>query len=357
MMCSAKFDPEYMSQHRSKNNWTASKILQSPIQGTKAVMMADAETVQKRCVQTFRLLTAICLLLLGLATHAVAQGGKRLILKDGSWQGITQYEVRGDRARFFSSQRGEWEELPKELVDWTATEKWNEGQEESFKQLSQFDAEEEAESKAETANLPAVAPGLKLPLTGGVYLLDTLSGRPSLDELTQDGSELNSDLRSALNRRASNRQQFELKRPHAHVQAHVPLPEIFVNIAIDEKPDEQPIALTERFRILRLESKTDSRVLARVEVSVLGKQNQSQQFVSTHTEGFHQGWLKIIPLGALEPGEYALVEMLGPNQFNSYVWDFGVNPNAPANPNPRKPASSANDKTSNVSPEAEPQRK
>lgn len=303
-------------------------------------MMADAETVQRVCTRTFRLFTAICFILMALATYTVAQASKRLILKDGTWQDITHYEVRGDRARYFSSQRGEWEELPKELVNWKATEEWNAGVEKSLEthRSEAEDAEEEAEHKAEAASLPTVAPGLTLPVTGGVILLDTFSAQPLLNELTQNESARNSDLRSAINRKAFLKQQFELRGPHARVQAHVPAPEIFVNLDID-KDSEQELALADRFRILRLEAQKDSRVLARMEVGVLGKQSQSEQLVPTRIESLTQGWSKIVPLGALEPGEYALVEMLGPNEFNSYVWDFGVNPDAPANPNSRKPES------------------
>ena len=151
-----------------------------------------------------------------------------------------------------------------------------------------------------------------------------------------------------IDRKATIRQQFELKGPHARVQVHVPLPEIFVKINVDQEPnaDEQhakPIVAADRFRILRLEPTEASRVLGKVEVSVLGKQRQSQQFVSTRIESISGGWLKVIPVGNLDPGEYALVEMLGQNEFNSYVWDFGVDPKAPDNPNAEKPESPANE--------------
>src|ERR1700694_1896012 len=152
-------------------------------------MMADADTAQRACTSRFRLFTAICFILVGLATYAVGQSGKRLILKDGTWQGITQYEVRGDRARYLSSQRGEWEELPKALVDWKATEEWNAGLKEKSPELRDFyseEAEEEAEHKVEGANMPTAVPGLKLPVTGGIFILDKFSAQTSLDELTQN---------------------------------------------------------------------------------------------------------------------------------------------------------------------------
>jgi hypothetical protein len=59
--------------------------------------------------------------------------------------------------------------------------------------------------------------------------------------------------------------------------------------------------------------------------------------VNTTATRLQGGWLKITPTEPLQPGEYAVVEMMGKEGMNLYVWDFGINPKAPANPNPWKP--------------------
>src|ERR1700730_622710 len=47
----------------------------------------------------------------------------RLYLKDGDYQLVREYQVLSDRVRYFSTERGDWEEIPLELVDLDRTKK------------------------------------------------------------------------------------------------------------------------------------------------------------------------------------------------------------------------------------------
>jgi hypothetical protein len=94
----------------------------------------------------------------------------------------------------------------------------------------------------------------------------------------------------------------------------------------------------DRYRIVLTTVKGGKRIVGDVKRQVTGKISQEQHFVKTTTTRVSGGWLKLTPTESLPPGEYALVEMMGTEGMNLYVWDFGVNPKAPANANPWKPS-------------------
>jgi hypothetical protein len=263
------------------------------------------------------------------------QQTKRLILKDGSFQSVVKYEIQGDRVHYLSAERYEWEDLPSSLVDWDATKK-NEAEFGSGKTRVHIEtAEEREEREKEEANSPEIMPGLRLPGTGGVFLLDQYNGKPELAEILQNGSELNQNankksvLRTAINPVGSSKHSFELKEPHAKTQSHVPAPAIYVDIDEGAMSD---IPLNGRFRIARAEVKKDIRVIGNLKVTFTGKTSEQSNFIPTNVEKIGTGeWVKVTPAQDLPPGEYAVVEMLGPEEMNLYVWDFGVNRQAPAN--------------------------
>src|SRR5437016_2061184 len=109
-------------------------------------------------------MTAMAVVVLLASPASAQQLAKRLILKDGSYQLATKYEVKGDRVRYLSAERGEWEEVPKSMEDWDATEKFEKDRVNGAPppEAIQLDKELEAERKAEEAKTPLVAPGLRL---------------------------------------------------------------------------------------------------------------------------------------------------------------------------------------------------
>ncbi|HET9181655.1 MAG TPA: hypothetical protein VFP59_05945 [Candidatus Angelobacter sp.] len=323
-------------------------------------------------------------IMISLLLAASAQGQQnpeRLVLKDGSYQNVTKWEIKGDRVRYYSAERYTWEELPKDLVDWPATEKYNKD-----RTALRTEAVEDATNAVgppEPAP-PMAAPGLSLPDGGGVFLLDTYQNQPQLVELTQNSGELNKHmgkniLRAAIDPLAlSSKQTIDLKGLRAQTQAHTTQPTIYIDVdtgsdntqntpAKNEKPASAAPNATgglgnapslgpgasrdaasntnqataakdtanvpDRFRIVRLEKKKDSRVLGNVSVAIYGKVSQKENWVKTISQPAGGDWVKISPAAPLAPGEYAVVELLDKGQVNLFVWDFGVDPAAPANPN------------------------
>lgn len=288
------------------------------------------------------LLTAALVVLLPATGLQAQQKTRRLILKDGSYQSVVKYEVQGDRVHYFSSERYEWEDIPSALVDWEATKKYEADL--STGKLAtkpQETPEEREEREKEEANSPAVAPSLRLPGSGGVFLLDQHQGKPELAEIVQNGSELKKStgknaVRATINPLASSKQTFEVKGAHAQIQSHIPRPTIYVDI--DEAP-QNDVALSDRFRIVRAVPKNGVRVVGNLKITATGKISEQSIVVPAKLEKLGTGeWVKITPAADLASGEYAVVEMLGPDEMNLYVWDFGVNPMAPANPNIWQPA-------------------
>ncbi|MGP0021275.1 MAG: hypothetical protein ACLPHP_22085 [Candidatus Sulfotelmatobacter sp.] len=325
---------------------------------------------RRRSIRRRWLLLSALILLLTVPVLSAQDLARRLILKDGSYQLVTKYEVKGDRVRYLSAERDDWEELPASLVDWPATDKYERDRAagQSVPEAAQLDKEIEKEQDRAQAMLPEVAPGLRLPADSGVFLLDSFQGEPQIVEVQQTAGDVSQKSKGGMLRGAITgvKQTIELEGAHAPVQSHVDVPALYINI--DDAPQtaeqlakdattpasspqqaqqpqsaQQPSVPFDRFRIVRTEVKGNKRILGDVKRQVTGKISEDQHPVKTTVTRVSGGWLKLTPTDNLAPGEYALVEMMaqegmqGKEGMNLYVWDFGVNPKAAANANPWKP--------------------
>jgi hypothetical protein len=285
----------------------------------------------------------------------------RLILKDGTYQIVRQYEIAGDRVRYISVERGgDWEELPVDLVDWAATRKWErdhaattveEAPSPAMKEAEDVDKEETAERSEQKARMPEVATGLNLPDEDGVFALDTYEGTPELVEMTP--TELNMQAKtkhglSTLNPLAVSKASLELEGAHAKVHMHVNDPVIY--LSLDTRDDAEPVlshpmtvntggakevssqrhgahSASSGFAIVRVDERNTVRIVGAIRMNPDGTVTQDDDVIPTKVgvlPGKH--WLRIQPEKELLVGEYALVEILSASDINQSVWDFRVAP-------------------------------
>ncbi len=288
----------------------------------------------------------------------------RLILKDGSYQMVRQYQIVGDRVRFLSQERGDWEELPEDLIDWDATRKWEndhasqpDDASPAMKEAEDLDKEEASERAEQKFRMPQVAEGLELPNQDGVFVLDTFQGTPELVELVPVELEMRGKSRhgiAVLNPLAGEKAEIDLDGEHAKVHLHVNDPAIY--LSLDSPSDAEPVtthAMTVQtsgakevanrkhgahspssgFAIVHVDERRALRIVGAIHVSPNGSISQSEDVIPTKVEALPgKHWLKLTPEKSLAIGEYALVEILSPSDINQSVWDFRVDPTLGDNP-------------------------
>lgn len=292
----------------------------------------------------------------------------RLILKDGSYQVVTEYKIVGDRVRYYSRERSGWEEIPSNLVDWDATRKWEQQHNPpsadeispGMKEAQKLDEEETEERADQKARMPEVAKGLNLPDQDGVFALDTFHGTPELVELNPNDVDLGAKARhgvSTLNPMAGARTRLELDGEHAKIHLHVNEPTFYLSLDVPHAADaKEPVlsnpitvqtvseqALKDRkygahsasshFAIVHLDERIAMRFVGPVAVNSTGAVVGDPNVIPAKVVAMPGGrWLRVEPQHPLLIGEYALVEILSPTEMSPSVWDFQVNPATADNP-------------------------
>ncbi len=283
-------------------------------------------------------------------TPAPLPRGKKLILKDGSFQLVRQYERKGDRVRYYSVERSAWEEIPAGLVDWEATRK-AEAEDAQHKQelVEKVRATEATQRAAELVDVDAsvqVAPGVFLPPGEGVYVVEGKAVVP----LSQVAANVKLDKGNFVKQVlvpipvVPTKHKVQIPGQRAQVRITSTQPEFYLREAPPEAEAtsasskgrrSQDSAREPEIQLIRAEVKGDGRQIETVSTQITGQQSTQRKAISLQRWEIAKGLYRLTLSQPIEPGEYALAEIL-PEGMNLYVWDFGMD--APAS----KPAPSQN---------------
>ena len=241
----------------------------------------------------------------------MASAADRLYLKDGTYQLTNQYEVKTDRVRYYSTERGEWEEIPLEMVDLNRTK----GEVAERKSQLAADAKAEAEERAaEKLEKKQIA---SIPTQPGAYYIRG----DAMDPVKQAESKIVNNKRRAVLRALSpiptvpGKSTVELDGEHAPLHLSDPRPEFYFRLSDYEGVD-----------IVKLTPKKSVRVVENVSIIQLkGDRLVDEKFDKIESFKKQEGDLlfRIWPEKPLDPGEYALIQY-AEGKLNPQIWDFTI---------------------------------
>jgi len=246
--------------------------------------------------------------------------GKKLILEDGTFQLAREYTVEGDRVRYWSVERSQWEEIPTNLVDWDATHK-------SEAEQAAHDSDLKAKIHASDLAMRTkeidvdrsleIKPGLFLPDEVGFYALDH-------DKLIREMKQSTAVVKTSTGREVEkiisgvqlipSKKTMEIPGEHAALRLTTAEPEFFMRPADSREP---------RFRLIRAQIKGSHRLIDSISIHFTGEEKHNTTDIEIQTWTPASGVFRYTVDQRLEPGEYAFVEMTDQG-INGYVWDFGI---------------------------------
>jgi hypothetical protein len=246
--------------------------------------------------------------------------GKKIILRDGTFQLAREYSVEGDRVRYWSVESSQWEEIPASLVDWDATHK---SEAEQAARDSELKAKIRASALAQrTKDIDVdrsleIKPGIFLPDGVGLYALDRNN---SIREMKQSTAEVKRSTGREVEKILSGVQlipgkaTMDIPGERAAIRISTAEPEFFMRTVDRREP---------RFRLLRAQVKGGHRLIDTVSIRFTGEEKHNVTDIEIQTWVPATGVYRYTVDERLEPGEYAFVEMTD-DGISGYVWDFGV---------------------------------
>lgn len=259
-------------------------------------------------------------LLLFFLFAALSFGGTfRLYLKSGEYQIVREYHVEGDRVRYYTTERGDWEEIPLDMVDLQRTEKEQNAKAEFANEEAKQDAEEAQAMRDLRKEIRSV------PQDNGAYY--TIDGQVK-------------PLDAAAYQVVTNKKRATLK-----LLSPVPLVPGKASVVIEGEHskfiehDERPIFYfrperEEKFGIIRVTPKKEHRVVENISVMPVTNQGiQNRDEIPVFQQQLADNLYKVWPEKPITPGEYAVVEYNDnpdrPDETELLVWDFAYQPGPP----------------------------
>lgn len=245
-----------------------------------------------------------------LALIAVAAQNYRLYLKDGGHHTVREHKVDGDRIRYYSIERGDWEEIPLELVDLKKTEKELGAREQSARNERQMEAEEAAVER-EMRRIVA-----SMPEEPGLYKLDAQNKIVGLklaeSTLVTDKKRQTLKLLSPIPI-VAGKSTVELAGERSATIYSERRPEFYIRLS---KPQQ--------FALIQLTPKKGARIVEVVQTIPVSKEKfEERKELEIFRQQLDEGLYKVWPQADLAAGEYAWIEYTD-GQVNLMIWDFRI---------------------------------
>jgi hypothetical protein len=249
--------------------------------------------------------------------------GTKLMLKDGTFQFVREYKIEGDRVRYYSLDRADWEEIPASLVDWDATKKAATDESQADAALVKKARRQEQERRMMPLGIDAsleVAPGVFLPPGEGVWVFNNKSVLqvPPAEPTYKTNKKREIEKILSPIPIISTRHSVLITGSHAKLRIRTGQPEFYMRTTANSEPDLQ---------LVPAQIEGSQRKIARVDLLFKMEQATTNPLMMQRWQVANDVYR--FTLGqTLQPGEYALVEVIPGrtelDQLSIYVWDFGV---------------------------------
>jgi hypothetical protein len=260
------------------------------------------------------------------AENPVIPRGKKLVMKDGTVQPVREYKIEGDRVRYYSLDSLDWQEMPASLVDWDATKKIEAEEAARDAKLNEKVHLQEEGRIVQPLDIDAsleVASGIFLPPGEGLFIFDGKTVTPMAE--AEIGTKLSK--KKALEKVlipipvVPTRHTVTIHGAHATLRVPLGQTEFYMRTADGREPE---------LDLVRTKIHGDSRDIANVD-ELFGQEAASANTLLFQRWEIAKGVYRFTIGQSIEPGEYALIEILQEGGMSVYVWDFGVDP-APSKP-------------------------